>query len=140
VRGASRPRALKLTTDFYPGFPTDLQAQMMALASVADGTSVLTEEIYSDRFTHVPELVRLGAQIELDQNVAVVVGRPGLDGAHVMATDLRASAALILAGLVARGETHISRVYHIDRGYEGIEQKLAGLGAVVRRETESLVT
>jgi len=140
VRGAARPKAFKLTTDFYPGFPTDLQAQMMALASVADGTSVLTEEIYSDRFTHVAELVRLGAQIELDQNVAVVVGRADLDGAHVMATDLRASAALILAGLVARGETHISRVYHIDRGYEGIERKLAGLGAVVRRETESLVT
>ena len=140
VQGADRPQAVKVTTDFHPGFPTDLQAQMMALASVADGVSVITEEIYQDRFTHVPELVRLGAAIELDQNMAVVEGRPSLSGAHVMATDLRASAALILAGLVADGETHISRVYHIDRGYERIEEKLASVGAVVRRESETLVT
>jgi UDP-N-acetylglucosamine 1-carboxyvinyltransferase len=140
VRGAARPRALKVTTDFYPGFPTDLQAQLMALAAVAEGTSVITELIYRDRFTHVAELQRLGAKIELDQNVAVIEGKSELSGAHVMATDLRASAALILAGIAARGETHISRVYHIDRGYEGIEAKLAGLGAVVRREQESLVT
>jgi UDP-N-acetylglucosamine 1-carboxyvinyltransferase len=140
VRGTERPRAVNVATDFYPGFPTDLQAQMMALAAVADGTSIITEGIYHDRFTHVAELTRLGAKITLDQNVAVIEGRPELSGAHVMATDLRASAALILAGLAAKGETHISRVYHIDRGYERIEAKLAGLGASVRRESEALVT
>jgi UDP-N-acetylglucosamine 1-carboxyvinyltransferase len=140
VRGASRPRAVEVTTDFHPGFPTDLQAQLMALASVADGTSILTEQIYRDRFTHVAELARLGANIKLDQNVAVVEGREALSGAQVMATDLRASAALILAGVTARGETHISRVYHIDRGYERIEAKLGELGATVRRESEPLVT
>ncbi len=140
VQGASRPKAVNLTTDFYPGFPTDLQAQMMALAAVADGPSVLTEQIYHDRFTHVAELVRLGADIHLDNNVAVVKGRERLSAAHVMATDLRASAALILAGFAAEGETHISRVYHIDRGYERIETKLAALGGTVRREDEPLVT
>ena len=140
VRGASRPAAVKITTDFHPGFPTDLQAQMMALASVADGTSVITEQVYHDRFTHVGELARLGADIDLDNNVAVVRGKPRLSGARVMATDLRASAALILAGFAAEGETHVSRVYHIDRGYERIEAKLAALGGVVRRENEPLVT
>lgn len=140
VQGAPRPAAIRITTDFYPGFPTDLQAQMMALASVADGTSVITEEIYKDRFTHVAELSRLGANIELDQNITIIEGAPSLSGAQVMATDLRASAALILAGFVAEGETHISRVYHIDRGYERIEEKLKGLGAKVRRESETLVT
>ncbi len=140
VAGPARPRAVPVTTDFYPGFPTDLQAQMMALAAVSEGTSVITEQIYADRFTHVPELSRLGARITLDQNVAVVEGQPSLSGARVMATDLRASAALILAGLAAHGETHISRVYHIDRGYERIEVKLAALGAKVRREDEPLVT
>jgi UDP-N-acetylglucosamine 1-carboxyvinyltransferase len=139
VRGPERPRAVNVTTDFYPGFPTDLQAQMMAMASLAEGTSIITEQIYRDRFTHVAELNRLGAGITLDGNVAVIEGRQELSGAHVMATDLRASAALILAGLAARGETHISRVYHIDRGYEHIEAKLADLGAVVRREQEALV-
>jgi UDP-N-acetylglucosamine 1-carboxyvinyltransferase len=139
TRARTRPRAVKVSTDFYPGFATDLQAQMMALAAVADGTSVLTEGIYRDRFTHVPELQRLGARIELDENVAVVEGCERLSGAHVMATDLRASAALILAGLAASGETHVSRVYHIDRGYERIEAKLAELGATVRREDEPLV-
>jgi len=129
-----------VTTDFYPGFPTDLQAQFMALASLANGTSIITEEIYHDRFSHVPELVRLGARIRLDENVAVIEGIPSLSGAHVMATDLRASAGLILAGLASRGETHISRVYHIDRGYERIERKLAALGGTVRREDEPLVT
>jgi UDP-N-acetylglucosamine 1-carboxyvinyltransferase len=140
VKGPRRPRGVKVSTDFYPGFPTDLQAQIMALASLAEGTSVVTDQIYRDRFSHVAELTRLGARIELDQNVAVVEGVEQLSGAHVMATDLRASAALILAGLAAHGETHISRVYHIDRGYERIERKLADLGAVVRREDESLVT
>jgi UDP-N-acetylglucosamine 1-carboxyvinyltransferase len=101
---------------------------------------VITEQIYRDRFSHVAELVRMGAQIELDNNVAVIEGKDRLSAARVMATDLRASAALILGGLAAEGETHISRVYHIDRGYERIEQKLAALGAVVRREDEPLVT
>ena len=139
VRGPERTRALEIATDFYPGFPTDLQAQMMAMAALADGTSVITEQVYVDRFTHVAELNRLGARIAMDHNVARIEGRKELSGAHVMATDLRASAALILAGLAARGETHISRVYHIDRGYEHIEAKLAGLGAVMRREQEALV-
>jgi UDP-N-acetylglucosamine 1-carboxyvinyltransferase len=108
----------------------------MALMAVADGTSVITETIYLDRFSHVPELRRLGADISVDHNVAVVGGVKKLSGAKVMATDLRASAALILAGLVAEGETEVSRVYHIDRGYEKIEEKLAGLGAVVERVRE----
>jgi UDP-N-acetylglucosamine 1-carboxyvinyltransferase len=139
VRGPERPKAVNVTTDFYPGFPTDLQAQMMAMGAMSEGTSIITEQIYTDRFTHVAELNRLGARITLDHNVAVIEGRQHLSGAHVMATDLRASAALILAGLAARGETHMSRVYHIDRGYEHIEAKLAALGAVVRREQEALV-
>jgi UDP-N-acetylglucosamine 1-carboxyvinyltransferase len=107
----------------------------MALMCVADGTSVITETIYTDRFSHVPELRRLGADISLDYNVAVVTGLKNLSGAKVMATDLRASAALILAGLIAEGETEVSRVYHIDRGYEKIETKLAALGATIRRES-----
>jgi UDP-N-acetylglucosamine 1-carboxyvinyltransferase len=112
---------------------------MRAMAALSEGTSIITEQIYRDRFTHVAELNRLGARITLDNNVAVIEGRQDLSGAHVMATDLRASAALILAGLAARGETHMSRVYHIDRGYERIEAKLAALGANVRREQEALV-
>ena len=139
VQGPGRTRALDVVTEFYPGFPTDLQAQMMAMAALSEGTSVITEQVYLDRFTHVAELNRLGARIQMDHNVARIEGRKELSGAHVMATDLRASAALILAGLAARGETHISRVYHIDRGYEHIEAKLAGLGAVMRREREALV-
>jgi UDP-N-acetylglucosamine 1-carboxyvinyltransferase len=110
---------------------------MMAMAAVADGRSVLTDTVYTDRFTHVAELQRLGADIQMEGNVAVINGREQLEGARVMATDLRASAALILAGLVARGETHVSRVYHIDRGYERIEVRLTALGADIRRETES---
>jgi UDP-N-acetylglucosamine 1-carboxyvinyltransferase len=133
VVGPLWPHSVNVTTAPYPGFATDMQAQMMALMAVADGTSVITETIYTDRFSHAPELRRLGADITLDRNVAIVTGVRGLSGAKVMATDLRASAALILAGLVAEGETEISRVYHIDRGYEAIEQKLAGLGAVVQR-------
>lgn len=140
VRSTSKPKGLRLTTEYYPGFPTDLQAQFMAMATVSEGVSVITEEIYRDRFSHVPELNRLGADIKLTENIAVVEGQPHLSAAHVMATDLRASAALILAGLVAEGETHISRVYHIDRGYERIEKKIAELGGVVRREDEPLVT
>ena len=140
VRSLGRPKGVRIATEYYPGFPTDLQAQFMALAAVAEGTSIITEEIYRDRFTHVAELARLGAVIRLDDNVAVIEGIERLSGARVMATDLRASAALILAGLAAEGETHVSRVYHIDRGYERIERKLALLGGTVRREDEPLVT
>jgi len=134
VRGPERLGSVNVTTAPYPGFPTDMQAQFMALMSVAGGSSVITDTIYADRFSHVPELRRLGADITMDRNVAVVTGTEHLSGAKVMATDLRASAALILAGLVAEGETEISRVYHIDRGYEAIEKKLSGLGARVWRE------
>ncbi|MBM3307416.1 MAG: UDP-N-acetylglucosamine 1-carboxyvinyltransferase [Candidatus Eisenbacteria bacterium] len=133
VVGPLWPHSVNVTTAPYPGFPTDMQAQAMALMTVADGTSVITETIYADRFSHAPELRRLGADITLDRNVAIVTGVKRLSGASVMATDLRASAALILAGLVAEGETEISRVYHIDRGYEAIERKLAALGAQVQR-------
>jgi UDP-N-acetylglucosamine 1-carboxyvinyltransferase len=135
VRGPERLGSVNVTTAPYPGFPTDMQAQFMALMSVAGGSSVITDTIYADRFSHVPELRRLGADITMDRNVAVVTGTEHLSGARVMATDLRASAALILAGLVAEGETEISRVYHIDRGYEAIEKKLSGLGARIWRET-----
>jgi UDP-N-acetylglucosamine 1-carboxyvinyltransferase len=133
VVGPVWPHSVNVTTAPYPGFPTDMQAQMMALMTVADGTSVITDTIYADRFSHAAELRRLGADITLDRNVAIVTGVKRLSGAKVMATDLRASAALILAGLVAEGETEVSRVYHIDRGYEAIEKKLAGLGASVQR-------
>ena len=136
VRGPVWPRSINVTTAPYPGFPTDMQAQMMALMTVADGTSVITDTIYADRFSHVPELRRLGADIAIDRNVAVVSGVRRLSGAKVMATDLRASAALILAGLVAEGVTEVSRVYHIDRGYEAIEEKLAGVGATIERVKE----
>jgi UDP-N-acetylglucosamine 1-carboxyvinyltransferase len=136
VRGPVWPRSVNVTTAPYPGFATDMQAQFMALMTVADGSSVITETIYPDRFSHVPELRRLGADISVDRNVAVVSGVKRLSGAKVMATDLRASAALILAGLVADGETEVSRVYHIDRGYETIEKKLSGVGAKIRREKE----
>lgn len=136
VKGPRRPGAINITTAPYPGFPTDLQAQLMALMTVADGTSVITDTVYTDRFTHVAELRRLGADVTLDGNVAVVSGVGQLSGARLMATDIRASAALILAGLVADGETEVSRVYHIDRGYESIERKLAGLGASIERVKE----
>jgi UDP-N-acetylglucosamine 1-carboxyvinyltransferase len=136
VRGPVWPKSVNVTTAPYPGFPTDMQAQMMALMTIADGTSVITDTIYVDRFSHVPELRRLGADIAIDRNVAVVAGVRRLSGAKVMATDLRASAALILAGLIAEGETEVSRVYHIDRGYEAIEEKLAGLGAAIQRVKE----
>jgi UDP-N-acetylglucosamine 1-carboxyvinyltransferase len=129
---------VKLSTAPYPGFPTDMQAQFMALAAIINGKSEITDTIYHDRFTHVLELQRLGAQITLQQNTATITGAKRLSGAQVMATDLRASAALILAGLVAEGETHILRIYHLDRGYEKIEQKLAGLGAQIRREAGTL--
>ena len=126
-------RAVSLRTAPYPGFPTDMQAQFMALNSVARGTALITETIFENRFMHVQELRRLGAQIEVEGNSAVVTGVDRLDGATVMATDLRASASLVLAGLIARGETTIERVYHLDRGYESIEEKLSRLGARIRR-------
>jgi UDP-N-acetylglucosamine 1-carboxyvinyltransferase len=133
IKGPVRPAAVDVTTAPFPGFPTDMQAQMMALCSVADGTSTLTDTVYLDRFTHVPELARLGAQIELRGNAAVIRGVEKLQGAPVMATDIRASAALVLAALVAEGETRISRIYHLDRGYESLETKLQGLGARIER-------
>jgi len=136
ISGPARPAALNVTTAPFPGFPTDMQAQIMALASVADGTSVITDTIYLDRFTHVPELARLGARIELKGNAAVVTGVDKLQGAPVMATDIRASAALVIAALVAEGETRISRIYHLDRGYEALDQKLARLGASITRVKE----
>jgi UDP-N-acetylglucosamine 1-carboxyvinyltransferase len=136
VRGVDRPSPIKVSTAPYPGFPTDVQAQIIALAAVSSGTSTVTDTIYLDRFTHVPELARLGADIELDGNVAIVRGVESLSGAPVMATDIRASAALILAGLKATGRTDVSRIYHIDRGYEAIEKKLTALGAKVWREDE----
>ncbi len=133
VTGRGRPHATDVTTAVYPGFPTDMQAQMMAVAAIANGTSVIEDTIYLDRFSHVPELVRLGAKIELKANVAVVRGVERLSGAPVMATDLRASAALALGALVAEGETIISRIYHLDRGYEHFDAKLTQLGANVKR-------
>ncbi|HEX7077282.1 MAG TPA: UDP-N-acetylglucosamine 1-carboxyvinyltransferase [Candidatus Eisenbacteria bacterium] len=133
VRAGDRPEATSVTTQPYPGFPTDMQAQFMALLSVAQGASTIVDTIYHDRFTHVAELERLGADIRVEGNTAFVQGVESLSGAPVMATDLRASAALILAGLVARGETRVSRVYHLDRGYERLETKLQALGASARR-------
>lgn len=133
LRRTNPLRAVDIRTEVYPGFPTDLQAQFMALLCVAEGTGVIVETIYSDRFTHVMELERLGARITLQGNVATVRGVDRLQGTRVMSTDIRASSALILAGLVAADTTTVSRVYHIDRGYERIEEKLRGLGAEVRR-------
>ena len=126
-------RAVNLRTAPYPAFPTDMQAQFMALNSVAEGTALVTETIFENRFMHVQELRRLGANIEVEGNTAVVQGVPALEGARVMATDLRASASLVLAGLVARGETLVDRIYHLDRGYECIEEKLSQLGARIKR-------
>jgi UDP-N-acetylglucosamine 1-carboxyvinyltransferase len=134
VSGGERPESVAVTTAPHPGFPTDMQAQMMALMCIADGTSVFVENIYRDRFTHVPELRRMNADIKVEGNVATVKGVMKLGSAEVMATDLRASAALILAGLVADGRTEVSRIYHIDRGYEAVEKKLSGLGARIWRE------
>ena len=122
-----------MTTDPFPGFPTDLQAQFMALMTRANGTSRIRETIFENRFMHVQELARLGAQIRLDGDSAYVEGVPGLKGAPVMATDLRASVSLVIAGLVAEGETTINRVYHLDRGFEALEAKLARCGAEIER-------
>ena len=135
VQALDRPRPTDVVTNPFPGFATDMQAQMMALLGLADGSSVVTETIFENRFMHAAELRRLGASIEIEGNRAVIRGVPGYQGAPVMATDIRASASLVLAGLAASGITEVSRVYHLDRGYEGIEGKLAALGAGIRRET-----
>lgn len=132
MRG-NRPRAISLTTAPYPAFPTDMQAQFTALNCVSEGVGVITETVFENRFMHVHELQRLGADIRLEGNTAIVQGVDGMSGAPIMATDLRASACLVLAGLVANGDTSVGRVYHIDRGYENIEEKLSGLGANIRR-------
>jgi UDP-N-acetylglucosamine 1-carboxyvinyltransferase len=129
----ARPRSVGLRTAPYPAFPTDMQAQFVALNAIAEGTAVIVETIFENRFMHVQELVRLGASIDIEGNAAIVHGVPKLTGAGVMATDLRASASLVIAGLVAEGETTIDRIYHLDRGYEHIEQKLSQLGARIRR-------
>lgn len=128
-----RPKAVDITTAPYPGFATDMQAQFMALNTIADGTAIITETIFENRFMHVQELQRLGADITVKGNTAIVKGVSTLNGAPIMATDLRASAGLVLAGLVASGNTLVDRVYHIDRGYEVIEEKLGQLGARIRR-------
>lgn len=133
LRAPERLKAVSIRTAPYPAFPTDMQAQFMAINTVAEGTAIIRETIFENRFMHAVELARLGADIRIDGNTAVVQGVPTLDGATVMATDLRASAGLIIAGLVARGETLIERIYHLDRGYEHIERKLTALGASVRR-------
>ena len=132
MRG-NRPKAVNLTTAPHPAFPTDMQAQFMAMNCMATGVGVINETIFENRFMHVQELQRLGADIRVEGHTAIVRGVPRLSGAPVMATDLRASASLILAGLVADGETTIDRIYHLDRGYENIEEKLSGLGAKIRR-------
>jgi UDP-N-acetylglucosamine 1-carboxyvinyltransferase len=128
-----RPRSVDITTSPYPAFPTDMQAQFSALNSIAEGTGVITETVFENRFMHVQELQRLGADIQVKGNTAIIRGVPELTGAPIMATDLRASASLVLAGLVAKGVTTVDRVYHIDRGYEVIEEKLSQLGASIRR-------
>jgi len=128
-----RPRAVDIHTAPYPAFPTDMQAQFTALNCVAEGVGTITETVFENRFMHVQEMQRMGANIKLEGNTAIIAGVERLTGAPVMATDLRASASLVLAGLVADGETIVDRIYHIDRGYENIEEKLAGLGAQIRR-------
>jgi UDP-N-acetylglucosamine 1-carboxyvinyltransferase len=128
-----RPKSVSLTTAPYPAFPTDMQAQFAAMNCMADGVGVIKETIFENRFMHMNELMRLGADIQIDGHTAIIRGVETLTGAPIMATDLRASASLVLAGLVAKGETVIDRIYHIDRGYENIEEKLSGLGAKIRR-------
>ena len=128
-----RPKSVNVRTAPHPAFPTDMQAQFVALNSIAQGTATIVETVFENRFMHVQELRRMGADIEVEGNTAIVRGVHKLTGAPVMATDLRASASLIMAGLVAEGETEVQRIYHIDRGYEIIEEKLAQLGANIRR-------
>ena len=133
ARMTGRPRATGFRTSEYPGFPTDMQAQLMALNTLAEGTAVITENIFENRYMHVQELHRMGADIEIDGHTAVVQGVPQLLGATVMATDLRASASLVIAGLAANGQTTVERIYHLDRGYERMERKLQALGADIQR-------
>lgn len=129
----TKPKSVNVRTAPYPAFPTDMQAQFMSLNCIADGTAIITETIFENRLMHVQELKRMNANIEVEGNAAIICGIPQLDGAYVMATDLRASASLVIAGLVAQGETVIDRIYHLDRGYENIEGKLSALGAHIRR-------
>ena len=136
VEGPARPRAVDIKTGPYPEFPTDMQAQFMALLAVSRGLGVIHETIFENRYVHVAELKRLGADITLDGNLAIVRGKASLSGARVMATDLRASASLVLAGLRAEGETVVARAYHLDRGYERLDEKLAGIGARTGRIRE----
>lgn len=138
IRRSGPIKAVDVTTAPHPGFPTDMQAQFMVLMCAAEGQSRITETIFENRFMHVPELNRMGAEIDIHGRTATITGVSKLQGANVMATDLRASASLIIAGLVAEGETEVRRVYHLDRGYEHIEKKLAGLGANIRRVKGSL--
>jgi UDP-N-acetylglucosamine 1-carboxyvinyltransferase len=126
-------RNVDIKTNPYPGFPTDMQAQIMAMMCLAAGESIITEKIFENRFMHVSELKRMGADISVEGNTAIVRGRSELQGAPVMATDLRASASLVLAGLAAKGITELSRVYHLDRGYTRLEEKLSGIGAKIKR-------
>jgi len=136
IKKANPINPVDVTTEVYPGFPTDLQAQWIALMAIASGSSVVTDTVYHDRFTHIPELNRLGANIELHDNIAKINGVDHLIGAPVMSTDIRASAALILGAIMARGQTDISRVYHIDRGYELIEKKFQALGVDIVRKND----
>jgi UDP-N-acetylglucosamine 1-carboxyvinyltransferase len=129
-------KGVDVMTEPFPGFPTDLQAQMMALMTKADGAAMITETIFENRFMHVPELCRMGANINVHGASAMVRGVPHLTGAEVMATDLRASVSLVLAGLAAEGETIVNRIYHLDRGYERLEEKLAACGAEIERLTD----
>jgi UDP-N-acetylglucosamine 1-carboxyvinyltransferase len=133
VKKSLRLKGAVIETAPYPGFPTDVQAQMMALMSVVDGNSIVTETIFENRFMHVPEMGRMGANIVLKGNSALIEGVEKLSGAPVMCTDLRASAALILCALIAEGQSEIQRVYHLDRGYEKIDEKLTALGAKIKR-------
>jgi len=135
IRMRGPNHGVSLRTAPYPAFPTDMQAQFMAMNAVAVGTTVVTETIFENRFMHVQELRRLGANIEVEGNAAIIRGVERLEGARVMATDLRASACLVIAGLIAQGETLIDRIYHLDRGYEKIEQKLSQLGAHISRRS-----
>jgi UDP-N-acetylglucosamine 1-carboxyvinyltransferase len=137
VSSARRLDPTEITTQPYPGFPTDLQAQSMVLLSLADGNSIVTEKVFPDRFLHVAELNRMGAHLRKEGPTVIVQGVKRLIGAPVMASDLRASAALILAGLIAKGQTRIHRVYHIDRGYEHVEKKLSDVGAEIRRVADA---
>jgi UDP-N-acetylglucosamine 1-carboxyvinyltransferase len=132
-RGSGPVKAVDVTTEPFPGFPTDLQAQMMALLCTAEGVSVLEEKIFENRFMHAPELIRMGAKIDVQGGTATVTGVDKLRGAPVMATDLRASVSLILAGLAAEGDTIVNRVYHLDRGYEHVVRKLEAVGAKIER-------